>query len=290
MNSKISVVIPTLNRKESLKQLLDALQREDYPHDDLEVIVVDDGSCDGTREWLLSYSPDFKLITIMHGKNKGSAVSRNDGIRAASNGIILFLDDDLVPQKGILSQHSKHHNEKKIAVIGDIQYREAFTTRWISRYLSTRGVHKTSPGEKIPFKCFWTSNASIRKEHLMNGSLFDERFKGAGGEDIEIAYRLDRGGITFLYEKDAVCYHKPVSLSELLEKQESFVKKALPILLKKNDIFNRIFKLDLLANPFIKFSMNPVMYYSIRTLSSLLLFLYIPPIFIDYLLFYRRTH
>ena len=83
MNNKISVVIPTLNRKESLKQLLDALQRENYPHDDLEIIVVDDGSCDGTRELLHSYSPDFKLVTIIHSKNKGSAVSRNNGIRTS---------------------------------------------------------------------------------------------------------------------------------------------------------------------------------------------------------------
>jgi glycosyltransferase involved in cell wall biosynthesis len=282
---KATIVIPTYNRKDKLKELLDRLQREDYPREKFEIIVIDDGSSDGTVEFLKSYSPSFNMVTIFHKENKGSAASRNDGIKAASNQIIIFLDDDLVTEPGIIFHHTKHHYGKKCAVIGDIRYQETFSTRWISRYLSTRGVHKIKPGKKIPFKCFWTSNASVKKEQLLAVSLFDERFRGAGGEDTDIAYRLERLGVEFVYEKDAVCYHCPVSLDELLRKQEDFASKALPLLIEKEPVFKRVFKVHLLKNPFFSFLTIPFVFQSVKLLAHIIKFLYLPPLIIDYLIF-----
>ncbi|MCK4233596.1 glycosyltransferase [candidate division WOR-3 bacterium] len=288
-SQKVSIVIPTFNRKAELKKLLDALKEEDYPYSNFEVIVVDDGSCDGTREFLKTCKTPFNLVTVLHERNKGSASSRNDGIKAANNEIILFLDDDLIPASGIIMHHCKRHSNKGCAVIGNIIYKRTFCTRWISRYLSTRGVHKIKKSEKIPFKCFWTSNVSIRKKHLFEVGLFDEQFRGAGGEDTEIAYKLENSGVEFLYEKDALCYHKPVSLVELLKKQESFAKNALPLLLKKDAIFREIFKLDLLANPVIKMSLSKYVYRTIYSFSLIMNFLYLPSFIIDYLLFCKRA-
>ena len=285
---KVSIVIPTYNRKNELKKLLDALKNEKYPFCDFEVIVVDDGSHDGTKEFLQSYTAPFNLIKIIHNENRGSAASRNDGIKAANNEIILFLDDDLIPSSGIIFSHSRHHMDKKCAVIGNIIYRKTFNTRWVSRYLSTRGIHKIKRNEMIPFKCFWTSNASIRKEYLINVSLFDESFKGAGGEDIEIAYRLERAGVEFLYDKAALCYHRPVSLSELIKKHESFAKNALPLLIKKDDIFKQVFKLDLLTHPIVKVCLSPFVYCGVCSLAPIMNLLYLPPLIIDYLLYYKR--
>ncbi|TES90386.1 MAG: glycosyltransferase [Candidatus Cloacimonadota bacterium] len=289
-NLKVSVVIPTYNRKSELKKLLDALKEEEYPFSKFEVIVVDDGSQDGTKEFLESYKSPFRLIKIVHNKNRGSAASRNDGIKAANNEIILFLDDDLIPVPCIVSNHIKHHHIKNCAVIGNIIYRKTFNTRWVSRYLSTRGIHKIKPNKRIPFKCFWTSNASIRKEYLIKVGLFDENFKIAGGEDTEIAYRLEKNGVEFLYEKEALCFHKPVSLSELLKKHESFAKNALPLLIKKDALFKKVFKLNLLTNPFIKLSLLPFVYCFVVALASIMNLFYLPPFIIDYLLFYKRVH
>lgn len=289
-NLKVSIVVPTYNREKELKKLLDALKEEEYPFSNFEVIVVDDGSRDGTKEFLGSYKSPFRLIKIVHNENRGSAASRNDGIKAANNEIILFLDDDLIPAPVIISNHIKHHKKKNCAVIGNIIYRKTFSTRWVSRYLSARGIHKIKPNKRIPFKCFWTSNASIRKEHLMSVSLFDEDFKGAGGEDTEIAYRLEKNGIKFLYEKEALCYHKPVSLSELLKKHKSFARNALPLLIKKDDVFKKVFKLNLLTNPLVKLSLLPFVYCFVVALASIMNLFYLPPFIIDYLLFYKRVH
>ena len=288
-NLNVSVVIPTYNRRRDLEKLLDALKKEFSSFSDFEVIVVDDGSFDGTDEFLQTYKSPFRLVKVIHNENKGSAVSRNDGIKKANNDIILFLDDDLIPASGILFNHVKNHRNKNCAVIGNILYRETFKTRWVSRYLSTRGVHKIKRGEKIPFKCFWTSNASIRKEHLVKVRFFDEAFKIAGGEDTEIAYRLEKAGTEFIYEENAICCHRPVSLSELLKKQESFGKKALPLLIKKDKIFRKVFKLNLQTNLVVKLFLLPFMYWAIYLLARVFNFVYLPPLLIDYLLYATRV-
>ncbi len=285
---KVSIVIPTYNRKNELRKLLDALNNEDYPFSNFEVIVVDDGSRDGTAEFMESYASHFNLVTICHKENMGSAASRNDGVRTAANEIILFLDDDLVPSRGIIRNHIKHHSKSNCAVIGNIKYRKTFSTRWVSRYLSTRGVHKIKPTRRIPFKCFWTSNTSIRKEHLLKAGLFDEQFKGAGGEDTEIAYRLEKVGIQFVFAINALCYHKPISLSELLKKQESFAKNALPLLVEKDKSFRKIFRLDLMKNPFVRFALSTVVYFPIYWLARIMNLFYLPPFVIDYLLLRKR--
>ena len=285
---KVSIVIPTYNRVAELEKLLNALEDKTISHIDIEVIVIDDASTDGTREFLKSYRPSFDIKLIFHNANRGSAMSRNDGIKVAKGDIILFFDDDLIPSKEIVQNHLKYHIKDNCAVIGNIKYRETFKTRWVSRYLSTRGVHKIKNGGKIPFKCFWTSNASIKKESLLKVGFFDERFKGAGGEDTELAYRLEQLGVEFVFAKDALCYHKPVSLEELLKKQELFVKNALPILIKKDSIYRKIFRVDLLRNPFVQIITLPVFYFPIYMFANILKLFFLPPFIIDYLLFCKR--
>jgi glycosyltransferase involved in cell wall biosynthesis len=284
----ISVVIPTYNRKDELPLLLDALDKEVFPRDKFEVIVVDDGSTDGTKEFLKSYSPLYNITTIFHRENLGSAVSRNDGIKAAKKEIILLLDDDLIPEQGILRHHADNHRNGACAVIGNITYRETFTTRWISRYLSTRGVKKIPKGERIPFKCFWSSNASVKKKHLLQVGLFDEEFKVAGGEDTELAYRLEKAGISFVYEEKAICYHQPVSLQELMERQRSFAKNALPLLLRKGTVFKEVFKIDYAKKPAMRMGLLLPVYFCAYGISNILKFVWLHSAIIDYLIYSNR--
>ena len=284
----ISVVIPTYNRKDPLALLLDALDREVFPRDKFEVIVIDDGSTDGTKEFLKSYSPLYRITTIFHERNFGSAVSRNDGVKAANKKIVLFLDDDLIPEQGILRHHANNHKKGDCAVIGNILYRETFTTRWVSRYLSTRGVKKIPTGEKIPFTCFWSSNASVRKEHLLLVGLFDEEFKGAGGEDTELAYRLEKAGVGFVYEESAVCYHQPVSLSQLMKRQEDFAQQALPLLLQKDAIFRKVFKLDLAERVLTRLLLTRMVFWPVYGCAHLLKYIFLHAKIIDYLLIHKR--
>lgn len=89
---KISVVIPTFNRRHRLPRAIESVLSQ--ANVDLELIVVDDGSSDGTVEWLATEYPDPRLRVIHNTRKKGPAGARNAGILAASGDLVAFLDSD----------------------------------------------------------------------------------------------------------------------------------------------------------------------------------------------------
>ena len=88
----ISVVIPAYNAQDDLGNRLDALERQTVPREEYEIIVVNDGSSDGTRE--IATRRDAILISQPH---RGAAATRNAGAHRAHGEIILFTDADCVP-------------------------------------------------------------------------------------------------------------------------------------------------------------------------------------------------
>lgn len=94
----VSVIIPTYNRCELLKRSVDSVLNQTYS--DFELIIVDDGSTDGTEELIKSYGDD-RIRYIRNERNCGAHVSRNNGIKAAKGQFIAFQDsdDEWLPQK-----------------------------------------------------------------------------------------------------------------------------------------------------------------------------------------------
>ncbi len=95
---KVSVVIPTYNRLPMLKEAVDSVLAQSF--EDMELIVVDDGSADGTAEEMKRYGGRVKLI--QHSQNKGVSAARNRGILHARGKYIAFLDSDDLWVKGKL--------------------------------------------------------------------------------------------------------------------------------------------------------------------------------------------
>ena len=89
---RVSVVVPTFNRCESLQRLLEALETQTYPATDFEVVVVDDGSTDGTNQMLEQFASRYVLRALWQA-NAGPAMARNRGVSAAHGALIVFLDD-----------------------------------------------------------------------------------------------------------------------------------------------------------------------------------------------------
>ena len=87
----VSVIIPVYNNSKYLKECIDSVINQTYKK--LEIIIVDDCSTDGSIDIIKSYN-DKRIKTIFHKKNKGSASTRNDGIKSASGRYLAFIDSD----------------------------------------------------------------------------------------------------------------------------------------------------------------------------------------------------
>lgn len=297
----ISVIIPTYNRLFSLKDTIRSLEAQSLDVGEFEVIVVDDGSNDGTYEWLSEYRGRLDLKCIRHPTNRGTATTRNDGIRTAKGGIIVFLDDDMMADRDLLSVYFNAHQVEDGVFIGNVMYKKNTRERALLRYLSTRGVHKG----KRDFTCFITQNASVKRKDAIDAGLFNDSIPSFfQGEDIEFAYKLSLLNKRFIYIKKAVAFHShTVNLQKVLLDAERFGKDLLPLLIDKYPIFRETFRLylldpvHLLKEPLslslhkliVRFSLYRGIYNLIRRLTILLNGFFVPFIFFDYLIFYNRT-
>jgi glycosyltransferase involved in cell wall biosynthesis len=212
---RASVVIPTFNRLDKLQKVIKAIRSQIRPADtDLEVVVVDDGSSDGTPEWLESQieNPGFRAI---HQPNSGPARARNQGVKAASGDLILFLGDDTEPQPGWLAAHLEEHREfgepGPLAVLGYTSFSpetESPFQRFINEYGAQFGYLLIEDPRAVPFNFFYTSNISLPRSEIVRLGGFREDFPAAAWEDIEFAYRAVGEGLKIFYQPRARALHR----------------------------------------------------------------------------------
>lgn len=204
----VSVVIPTYNRCDRLGRVLDALaaQRDDAL---FEVVVVSDGCTDGTDAYLRSGKTPMPVIAVFQD-NSGPAEARNSGTRAAQGRLVLFIDDDVVPEPGLVASHVKAHQVRGdgVVVIGPmLTPPDAELTPWIlwEQAMLDKQYSMLLELPNANYRNFYTGNASISRCQLAEAGGFDVRFRRA--EDVELAYRLDRAGLRFVFEPEARALH-----------------------------------------------------------------------------------
>lgn len=222
----VSVVVPTHDRMDVLPEVLDALegQRGAPP---FEIVVVDDGSGDETRE-LLAARRFAVPARVLRQENRGPAAARNAGVRIAAAPRVAFLGDDTVPTPGWLAAHAEAHESRdggpELAVIGYTRWHPRVRTTpflsYINEYGLQFGYRLIEDPEDVPFNFFYTSNLSLSRERLL-AEPFDERFPYAAWEDIEVSYRLSQAGQRLVYEPRAVVLHDhPTTLERFCARQE----------------------------------------------------------------------
>ncbi len=97
---EISIIIPVYNTLNYLPELLDSIMVQTYKN--FEVIIVDDGSTDGSLEYLLDFMQDKNLITLYTQEHKGAAAARNFGVSISKGDFVLFVDsDDELPKEAL---------------------------------------------------------------------------------------------------------------------------------------------------------------------------------------------
>ena len=220
MTNSVSVVIPTFNGSKRLPHCLNALAAQDFSGR-MEIIVVDDGSTDGTNQLVENEYPNVVLVMQ---KNQGPAVARNVGARRAQGEVILFTDDDCVPETQWITQMAlPFANEDKIVGV-----KGAYKTRQkpiVARFVQLEYEDKYRKlfrnRDNIDF--IDTYSAGYRRSVFVESGGYDTQFRVACAEDVELSYRLSNAGLKMVFNPLAVVFHThPDSLRAYIAKKYKF--------------------------------------------------------------------
>ncbi len=238
MAMKLSLVIPTYNRRASIERLLHAVSGQNFPQEDCEVIVVMDGSEDGTRELLEQVSLPFTFRSIWQ-QNKGRAAACNTGICSAQSELIVLLDDDMEPSPGFLSAHwMAHQAGTELGVLGAVPVLTDQSSPPVMQYIRGRFEQHLKklgqPGYKIKVRDFYSGNFSIPRDVLLQAGLFDEEFKIYGNEDLELFIRLINSGVQLVYSPEALAYQHYEKDFESLARDEVAKGKTANLFIQKH--------------------------------------------------------
>lgn len=204
----VSVVIPTHQRRELLRRTLIALARQDLPSESFEVVVSIDRSADGTRELLGGFRASYELHVI-ETPRPGRAAACNAAIEFARREVLVILDDDMEPAPTLLSSHRRHHLAgTRVCVLGAAPIRTDAASPPIVRYVAAKfNLHLATlaqPGHAFVLRDFYSGNASIRRDVLLEVGGFDEAFSLYGNEDLELSLRLKNAGVELRFDAEAV--------------------------------------------------------------------------------------
>lgn len=208
---RISVIIPTRNRLEILTECLDSFKAQEC-RAQLEFIVADDGSDDGTGEAVAKMAVNWPALKYLRQEKKGPAAARNLGLRSASGDIVLFTGDDMLPEPGMLEAHAAYHSnnpEDNAAMLGraywDPRIDPSPFAKWLENGGPQFGYSNLEPGRLV--KAFWTANISLKRSFLERYGGFDEDFRYAAAEDIELGIRLTGKGLLITYKPESAVRH-----------------------------------------------------------------------------------
>lgn len=231
----ISLIIPTYNRIEVLEKTLEALSQQRLDAGDFEVLVVDDGSTDETASRVRSMQRNFPVpLHYFYQPNRKQGAARNLGARNARGDLLIFLGDDTVPQPGFLIHHLRAHSRDmktddtdqglRRIVIGYTTWPDEFKVTPFLHYIGEQGwqfgFSLIDDPENVPFNYFYTSNLSMRRQFFLESGGFDESFQEYGWEDIELSLRLQKLGMTLLFNSEAKAHHYHyTTLASFVERQ-----------------------------------------------------------------------
>jgi glycosyltransferase involved in cell wall biosynthesis len=199
----ISVVVPTRNRRDLVRETIEALLVQDIPQEDYEIIVVDNASDDGTAEMLreIAEQSHVRFTGVQMGRDYGPAVARNFGVARARGSYIAFTDSDCVPSRTWL----RACVEAMSNGTGIVQ-----------------GMTLAVPGQRQPLfnhfietarmdGSFSTSNVCYRREAVVEAGGFDPSCRY--WEDVDLGWRVCRLGYEPRFDSTALVHHQVMPLT-----------------------------------------------------------------------------
>jgi len=206
--ARLSVVVPTFNRRSILQRTIPALLKQRDVGAEFEVIVVVDGSTDGTLA-LLNEMGGAPRLRIIAQKNRGLAAARNRGAAAARGEIILFLDDDMMAGPDLAAVHvAEHGTASDMVVLGALGLaeglRRSFLKEGVEAWSRDMERRLSAPGYRLRFDDWSFGHASIGRGLFLGLGGFDETFVAYGNEDYDLGWRLSQRGVEIRFVSRAV--------------------------------------------------------------------------------------
>lgn len=243
---ELSLLVLTYNREKYLKHTLESLCQQETEGVNFEVIIVDDGSEDNTRQLVSEYEGRILRLKYVYHAHQGVRIAecRNLALINATGHIVCFVDTGTVLKSNFIWEHycmHQNHEAPDVVIgrilafeecVGDQEFEknfeqdklqesvrrmeqiEAFEDRRISTYEYFGNTFRNMP---TPWHYFWTCNVSWKRTGKLKDIMFDEDITNWGMEDVELGYRLMEAGGTFEYNLNAVLIHLPHDTQEIVK-------------------------------------------------------------------------
>ncbi len=199
---RFSVIVPAYNAADTIGACLDALARQTFPAGDYEVIVVDDGSTDGTAGVAREHG-----VRVISQPNAGPAAARNRGAEAARGDVLLFTDADCEPTPGWISAFAEAFdaNPDAVGAKGTYLSRQREIVARFTQLEYEERYARMAGRERIDFVD--TYSAAYCRDAFLEAGGFDTTFPTASVEDQEFSFRMARLGHRMIYVPEAKVYH-----------------------------------------------------------------------------------
>jgi glycosyltransferase involved in cell wall biosynthesis len=225
----VSIVIPTYQRRQVVGASLDAWLAQRFERT-FEVIIVDDGSEDGTADALAARARSEPRLTVVTQLNRGRAATRNAGLRRAQGEWLLFADDDVVPRgDDVLARWYARAAASDGAWVPRVFVPAAVSRTFVQRAWRERaeaGFRRWRDGQRLGAGGFWFASLLVRRRDV-GDERFDEGFGGYGWEDLELGYRLRRLGVTARLARDVEVEHvDAIEFAGLERKHEAYGRQG----------------------------------------------------------------
>jgi glycosyltransferase involved in cell wall biosynthesis len=212
MTTRVSLVIPTHNRRATLQRNLRALARQSYPLSQIDVVIVADGCTDGTEHVVLEPPLSGRVVAQAHG---GAAVARNTGAALATGDLLLFLDDDVEAWPELVDAHVRAHApiSADALIVGYLQPRPENTGSLfrvaLGAWFETTFERMRQPGHRFTYADVLTGNCSVPRRFFQALRGFQPQLRCH--EDYELGLRVLAAGGAIGFAPAAGGWHEDVS-------------------------------------------------------------------------------
>lgn len=201
---KASIIIPSYNARERLYLNLVALNCQSYDDDDVEVVVIDNGSNDNTMEMLKCFELKYPMKAIRIEQNRGIAYGRNEGILNSEGEILIFHDSDMIASRDFIKQHIDAHEQPGMVVCG-LFWKRIFTY-YYKNLTENQIINFNRVREKLGLQrlsIYWDAYPLINEELVKSEDLLPYSF------DLDFGFIDDLKEIIRQYGRNFTEYYLP---------------------------------------------------------------------------------